>query len=508
MSAAAPIRRVVIVGGGTAGWMAAAALARLARAGVAITLIESDAIGTVGVGEATIPPIRTFNAMLGIDERDFLAHTQGSIKLGIAFDGWRVPGERYFHPFGDFGFDIDGVRFHQVWQRLRAAEAAGPLDDYNLSAVAARRNRFAPPPGDPSSPLSRLVHAYHFDATLYTGYLRGYAEARGVVRQEGRIVDVRLDAADGFVQSVVIEGGRAVEGDLFVDCSGFRGLLIEEALDTGYEDWTHWLPCDRAVAVPSASTGPLVPYTLSTARTAGWQWRIPLQHRTGNGLVYASAHLSDDAAAETLLAHLDGAPLDAPRVLRFVTGRRKRAWSRNCVAIGLSAGFVEPLESTSIHLIQAGITRLLALFPDSGWGDAERDAYNRSMRAQFEWVRDFVILHYHLNERPEPLWREAREMTIPDSLAERIALFRNRGRVFRQEDELFAEASWIAVLLGQGCTPGGWDPLADALDLEQLRTMLGRVAGTFARAVEGMPEHGAYLSRHCPAVRVEIQGAA
>ena len=491
------IRSVVIVGGGTAGWMTAAALARLVRAGVQVTLVESDAIGVVGVGEATIPPIRSFNAMLDFDESDFLAHTRGSMKLGIEFVDWNAAGHRYLHPFGDYGFSIEGVRFHQIWHKLRAAGRAGPIDEYSMCAVAAGLNRYAAPAAEQSSPLSQLVQAYHFDASLYARYLRGYAEARGVVRREGKISQVALRGADGFIEAVTLEDGSRIEGELFVDCSGFRGLLIEEALHTGYEDWSHWLPCDRALAVPTVSAGPLTPYTRATARPAGWQWRIPLQHRTGNGYVYSSAYVSDDAAAATLLANLDGKPLGDPRPLRFTAGRRKRAWNRNCVAIGLSSGFLEPLESTSIHLIQAGISRLLGLFPDSGWGDAERDSYNDFTQTQYEQVRDFVILHYKANGRDEPLWRQMRAMEVPESLTRRIALFRNRGRVFRRDDELFAETSWIAVMLGQGITPSGWDPLADALNPDQLAAMLDRVRSTFRRAAEGMPDHAAYLARHC-----------
>ncbi|TGX54401.1 tryptophan 7-halogenase [Sphingomonas gei] len=479
--------------------MTAAALARMVRAGVAVTLVESDAIGIVGVGEATIPPIRSFNAMLDIDENDFLANTQGSMKLGIEFLDWNQPGHRYLHPFGEYGFSVEGVRFHQIWQKLRAAGRAGPIDQYSMCAVAAGRNRYAAPATEQTSPLSQLVQAYHFDASLYARYLRRYAEARGVVRREGKVMQVALRGEDGFIDAVTLEDGSRIQGELFVDCSGFRGLLIEEALHTGYEDWSHWLPCDRALAVPTVHAGPLTPYTRATARPAGWQWRIPLQHRTGNGYVYSSAHVSDDEAAATLLANLDGEPLGDPRPLRFATGRRKLAWNRNCVAIGLSSGFLEPLESTSIHLIQSGISRLLGLFPDSGWGDAERDSYNDFTAAQYAQVRDFVILHYKANGRDEPLWRQAREMDVPESLKRRIDLFRNRGRIFRLEDELFAETSWIAVMLGQGIAPQGWDPLADALNPDQLAAMLDRIRSTFRRAADAMPDHAAYLARHCAA---------
>jgi tryptophan 7-halogenase len=462
-------------------------------------VVESDAIGTVGVGEATIPPIRAFNAMLDIDESHFLAHTRGSMKLGIEFVDWNASGHRYLHPFGDYGFSIEGVRFHQIWHKLRAAGRAGAIEEYSMCAAAARLNRYAAPAAEQRSPLSQLVQAYHFDASLYARYLRDYAEARGVKRREGKIERVALRGEDGFIEAVTLEDGSRIEGELFVDCSGFRGLLIEEALHTGYEDWSHWLPCDRALAVPTVSTGPLTPYTRATARAAGWQWRIPLQHRTGNGYVYSSAHLSDDAAAAALLANLDGEPLGDPRPLRFTAGRRKLAWNRNCVAIGLSSGFLEPLESTSIHLIQAGISRLLGLFPDSGWNYTERDTYNHLTRTQYEQVRDFVILHYKANGRDEPLWRQTREMAVPESLSRRIDLFRNRGRIFRREDELFAETSWIAVMLGQGITPAGWDPLADALDTDQLAAMLERVRSTFRNAAEAMPDHAAYLARHCAA---------
>ena len=499
MTAPEPVRSILIVGGGTAGWMTAAALSRMTRAGTRITLVESEEIGTVGVGEATIPPIRTFNAMLGIDENDFLAKTQGSMKLGIEFVDWNAPGHRYLHPFGEFGFDIEGVKFHQVWAKLHAAGLAGGIEDYNLCAVAAKRNRYGAPSPDPASPLSRLVHAYHFDASLYARFLRDYAERRGVVRHEGKVVDVALDGESGHIEAVTLDGGKRLDADFFVDCSGFRGLLIEEALHTGYEEWTHWLPCDRALAVPCASAGELTPYTRATAREAGWQWRIPLQHRTGNGYVYSSAHISDDDAAATLLSNLDGDALGDPRPLRFTTGRRKLAWNRNCVAIGLSSGFLEPLESTSIHLIQAGISRLLSLFPDRGWGAAERDTYNAFTQTQYEQVRDFVILHYKASDRGGDLWRQVRDMPIPESLANRLALFRNRGRVFRREDELFADASWIAVMLGHGVTPQGWDPLADALETAQLPGMLDRIRTVFAQAADSLPRHADYLARHCSA---------
>jgi tryptophan halogenase len=493
------LRSILIVGGGTAGWMAAAALSRLIRGGTAITLVESDEIGTVGVGEATIPPIRSFNDMLGIDENDFLKHTQGTFKLGIEFVDWRRAGHRYMHPFGRFGADMEGVSFHQLWMKHRAAGAAG-LEDFNLCAVAAKKGRFSPPSPKPGSVLSTLAHAYHFDATLYAAYLRRYAEARGVVRVEGKIGDVALRGTDGFIESVALEGGRSIAADLFIDCSGFRGLLIEEALETGYEDWSHWLPCDRAVAVPCAQPGPPLPYTRSTAREAGWQWRIPLQHRIGNGYVYSSAHCSDDEAAKTLLANLHGAALAEPRLLRFTTGRRRKQWNRNCVALGLASGFVEPLESTSIHLVQTGISKLLALLPDETFEPVLADEYNRLSQLQFEQVRDFIILHYKATERDDtPFWRRCAAMDVPETLARKIALFRANGRIFRHEDELFSEASWLAVLMGQGVTPGRYDPLVDTLPAEPIRQTLARMAALMQSTAENMPTHEDWIARHCAA---------
>ena len=490
------IRSIVIVGGGTAGWMAAAAMARLGGAGMAITLIESDEIGTVGVGEATIPPIRTFNAILGIDEDDFVAKTKATFKLGIEFVDWTRPGHRYMHPFGEFGADMEAVKFHQYWLKLRARGEAAALEDYNLCAVAAKLGRFQRAVRDPRSILSTLNYAFHFDASLYAGYLRAYAEARGVARREGKVVDVELRGEDGFVAAVKLADDLRIEGDLFIDCSGFRGLLIEQALKSGYEEWTRWLPCDRAVAVPSGSGGEPLPYTRSTALPAGWQWRIPLQHRTGNGYVYSSAHLSDDEAAATAIANAAGAPLGEPRLIRFAAGRRRRLWDRNVVALGLAGGFLEPLESTSIHLVQAGISKLLALFPDRDFDPILAAEYNRLSDLQIEQVRDFIILHYKATERDDSdFWRACRDMEVPDSLARKIALFRENGRIFRHEDELFSEASWLAVLLGQGIQPRRYDPLVDTVDEDEVRQTLARMAPFIRQAAEGMPSHSDYLAR-------------
>jgi tryptophan 7-halogenase len=498
MTRTGPIGHVVIVGGGTAGWMAAAALSRLQANGITkITLIESDEIGIVGVGEATIPPIKTFNAMLGIDENDFVAKTQGSFKLGIEFDGWSRAGEKYLHPFGAYGSDINGIKFHQIWLRLKALGLKLSLADLNLGTVAAKHDRFDRPSPDRRSVTSTIDYAFHFDAGLYARFLREYSEARGVVRREGKIVTVEQRSIDGFIDAVLMEDGTRVAGDLFIDCSGFRGLLIEETLKTGYEDWTHWLPCDRALAVPSARTTPLLPYTRSTARAAGWQWRIPLQHRTGNGYVYCSAYISDDEAAASLLGNLDCEALATPRPLRFVTGRRKQAWNKNVVSLGLASGFMEPLESTSIHMVQAGISKLLALFPDQSFAAHERDEYNRLTAIQWEQTRDFLICHYKLNARTEAFWKQCAAMEIPDSLSRKIELFRARGRLFRYEDELFSDASWTAVMMGQGLMPQGHDPMADTLDPREIGYMVEKMAAIFNGAAQQMPTHAEFIAQHC-----------
>jgi tryptophan halogenase len=495
------IRSIVIVGGGTAGWMCAAALSRLTRNGLTtITLIESEEIGMIGVGEATIPPILSFNQLLGIDENDFLRHTKGTFKLAIEFVDWTRIGHRYFHPFGSFGVDMDAVKFHQVWLKHHLLGEEQDIAEFNLCTVAARLGRFTRPSMDPSTVLSSLKYAYHFDASLYAQYLRRYAEARGVVRREGRIVDVALRGADGFIEAVTMSDGTRIAGEFFIDCSGFRGLLIEQALKTGYEDWTRWLPCDRAVAVPCASAGEPLPYTRATARQAGWQWRIALQHRIGNGYVYSSRHLSDDDAAATLLANLDGEPLAEPRTLRFTTGRRRQQWNRNCVALGLASGFIEPLESTSIHLIQAGISKLLALFPDRTFNPLQTAEYNRLSALQFEQIRDFIILHYKATERDDSeFWNACRTMSIPDALAAKIELFRAGGRFFRFEDELFGEVDWISVLLGQNVLPLSYDPVVDSLNEQSVRASLGRLKVLIRKTAEAMPSHGAFLAQHCGA---------
>ncbi|MFY2762759.1 tryptophan halogenase family protein [Arenimonas sp. MALMAid1274] len=495
----AQVQDVVIVGGGTAGWMTAAALAKVLGPQHRIRLVESEDIGTVGVGEATIPMIKLFNQALEIDENDFIRQTKGSFKLGIEFVDWGRLGDSYIHGFGKIGQDLGVVPFYHHWLKLHQAGKAGPLDDYSINTAAARANKFMPPITDrPNSPMADIAYAYHFDAGLYARYLRGYAEARGVRRTEGKVAEVKLRAEDGFVEAVVLEGGERVDGQLFVDCSGFRGLLIEQALHTGYQDWTHWLPCDRAMAVQCASNGPLTPYTRSTARTAGWQWRIPLQHRVGNGYVYSSQFISDDEAADTLMANLEGEALMTPKPLRFTTGKRNKFWNRNVVAIGLASGFMEPLESTSIHLIQSGIARLTAFFPHGGFDPIDIDEFNAHSHFEFDKIRDFLILHYHATERSDtPFWDYVRTMSIPDSLQHKMDLFRSNGRVFREHTEMFAEPSWVQVMHGQRVHPRGYHPLVDNLSPERLQEHADTVRGVIANCVRAMPTHQDFISKHC-----------
>ena len=499
------VRSVAIVGGGTAGWMAAAILARrLGNRFGAIRVIESPEIGTIGVGEATIPPIRLFNTALGIDEGEFLRRTRGTIKLGIEFRDWSRRGHEYFHPFGVHGTSLQQVALHQDWHRLQRAGGGGSFEDYSLNTVAARLGRI-PPCGSGDGPLASVcAYAFHFDAGLYADYLREYAQSRGVLRVERKVVNVELRGEDGFIRALHLDDGQQIEADLFIDASGFRGLLIEQALHTGYEDWTHWLPCDRAVAVPCESAGELTPFTRSTARTAGWQWRIPLQHRIGNGYVYCSRHVSDDEAAATLLANLDGKALAEPRFLRFTTGRRKKFWHKNCIALGLAGGFLEPLESTSIHLIQKALTHLLNLFPDRAFAPAIADEFNRLASEEYERIRDFIILHYKATTREDaPLWSQCRYMDIPDTLAYKLRQFRNSGRVVKYSGDLFAAPSWIAVLMGQDIWPEHHDPLVEQRDTADVEANLRKVRAAIASAAEAAPRHEEYIASRitCEAAR-------
>ncbi|MFC5580214.1 tryptophan halogenase family protein [Rhodanobacter terrae] len=491
------IRRVVIVGGGTAGWMTAALLAQALGPQRDIRLIESSEIGVVGVGEATIPQIRHINRFLGIDEDELLRAVHGTYKLGVQLNDFGRLGDSYLHAFGDIGLPLGLAPFHHYWLRSRRENPNAPgLWAYSLNAAAAAENRFAPLETVPDSPIGGVRYAYHFDASRYAQYLRERIAPGAVRRTEGKVVNVHLRAGDGFIESLQLDNGEVVEGDFFIDCSGFRGLLIEGALNTGYENWQHWLPCDRALAVPSAPGGPMRPYTQASARTAGWQWRIPLRHRVGNGHVYCSRFISDDEAAAQLLENLETEALDDPRPLRFVTGMRRQAWNRNCLALGLAAGFMEPLESTSIHLVQSGINRLLAMFPDRHCERQLVDEYNRQTRFEYERVRDFLILHYKATERTDtPFWQQCGAMEIPPSLARRIELFRRTGLIFREADELFTETGWLQVLLGQHIEPERHNPLADALTAEQLDGFLADIRSLVGRAKNSLPAHHEFVAR-------------
>jgi tryptophan halogenase len=494
------LRHVLIVGGGSAGWMSAAAIANTVRGACKITVIESDEIGIVGVGEATIPPVKMFNQALGLDEEAFVKATQGSFKLGIEFVDWGKLGNRYFHPFGKFGADFDAVPLHHFWLRARAEGDATPLQDYSFAWAAARENKFDRPSRDPRLIQSTFDYAYHFDASLYAKFLRAYAEERGVNRVEGKIVASHLHGENGHIRSVQLEDGREFEADFFVDCSGFRGLLIEDALKTGYEDWRHWLPCDRALAAPCERNGAFTPYTRSTARAAGWQWRIPLQHRVGNGHVYSSDHISDDDAASTLLSNLESEPLAAPRLLRFIAGRRKLHWNKNCVAIGLSSGFLEPLESTSIHLIQSGIIRLLALFPSRDLEPRSVDEYNRLTKIEFERVRDFIILHYKATTRNDSeLWRYCAAMPVPDTLSYKLEQFAAAGNIVSDGLDLFQNPSWLAVYVGQDVIPERYAPLVEMRNGAESARYLASLRRSITQGVSAMPSHDDFIAKHCQA---------
>ena len=493
------LKRILVVGGGSAGWMTAASLANSLGGNCAIDLVESEEIGVVGVGEATIPPIKLFNQKLGIDENQFIKATQATFKLGIEFVNWGKKDHRYFHPFGEYGAPFDAVQLHHYWLKARAGGDATSLDEYSMAWVAAKAGKFNRPAQDRRMVQSTFDYAYHFDAILYARFLRAYSEERGVKRTEGKITTVQRDNETGFITGVTLEDGAQIEADFFIDCTGFRGVLIEGALETGYDDWTHWLPADRALAVPSKNNGPPVPYTRSTALEAGWQWRIPLQHRTGNGYVYCSQYISDDEAASTLTGNLDGDALAEPRLLRFKTGKRKKFWNKNCVAIGLSAGFMEPLESTSLHLIQAGITRFLALFPGAEHDVLAEQEYNRLTTLEYEATRDFLILHYSANEREDtPLWAYCKNMSVPDSLQYKIDHFKAAGRIVASEIELFRNPSWLAVLIGQQVWPQSYDPLADMRGIDGAGRLNG-LRRVMADAVSQMPMHQDYINLHCKA---------
>jgi tryptophan 7-halogenase len=494
MTESRDIRRVVIAGGGTAGWLAAAVLSRNFHGIVDLTLIESEEIGTVGVGESTIPPIRSLHRLLQIDEQEFMRATAATFKLGISFEGWRTGSDRYIHSFGVNGKSAWACEFHHFWMHGLAQGISGELGEYCLELQAAKEHKFM------IGPQGEVNYAYHLDAGIYARFLRKFSEGYGAKRVEGKIREVRQNAESGFVEALVLESGQVVEGDLFIDCTGFRGLLIEQTLKTGYEDWNHWLPCDTAVAVQTESVGPAVPYTRAIAHEAGWRWRIPLQHRVGNGLVFCSRYMSDSEATEKLLRDVEGKTIIQPRVIKFRTGRRLKAWNRNVVALGLSSGFVEPLESTSIHLIMTGVSRLVHYFPFGGVTQAFVDQYNEDLRLEAEAVRDFIILHYHVTDRTDtPFWRYCREMQVPELLGRRIQMFRERAHAWRGENEIFQLDSWVQVMFGQGVQPANYNRMAEGMKGPELARFLESIRTTISRGVASMPTHQEFLDRYCRA---------
>jgi tryptophan 7-halogenase len=498
------LQTIVIVGGGTAGWMTATALSTALRGRYTIRLVESDDIGIVGVGEATIPMIQRFNKVAGIDEVEFMKATNGTFKLGVEFVNWGKLGDRYMHGFGRIGQDLWMVGFEQYWHKMRALGKARDLADYSITRAAARVNKFMHPQTDlPNSPLAEIGYAYQFDASLYAKHLRKLSESRGVERIEGKIMQVTQREGDGHVDAVILESGQRVEGELFIDCSGFRGLLIEQTLKTGFEDWSHWLPCDRALAVPCESVPVITPYTRATAHKSGWQWRIPLQNRTGNGHVYCSKFISDDEAAAVLLANLDGKPLADPRPIRFTTGMRKKSWNKNVVAIGLSSGFLEPIESTSIHMIQAAVSQLLDFFPDRGFSSEDIDEFNRQSRFHYERIRDFIILHYKLNQRDDAeFWKACAHMEVPETLRQKMDLFRTHGRIHRYNNELFTEVAWLQVFIGQNLHPQAYHPLVDVQNEGGIDEYMESIAHVIGKCVEVMPDHAEFIARNCKAPRM------
>jgi len=489
-----PMRRIVIAGGGTAGWMAAAAIARTLGNSVDLTLIESDAIGTIGVGESTIPPIVTYNRLLNINEAEFMRATQATFKLGIEFNDWKQVGQSYFHSFGLTGKDHWSAGFQHFWLNGLERGHKEPYDEYCLELKAAYAGKFA------HLPDGQMNYAYQLDSTLYARFLRTMAEADGARRIEGKIADVALNET-GDIAALALESGQRVEGDLFLDCTGFRALLIEGALHAGFDDWTHWLPCDRAIAVQTRSVRPPVPYTRAMAHDAGWQWRIPLQHRTGNGIVYSSRHLEQEQALERLLGNIEGDTLTQPNFLRFTTGARRRQWVRNCIAVGLSGGFLEPLESTGIHLIQRAVLRLIRMLPLREISESDVNEFNEQQLTDMMQIRDFLILHYKANERTDSgFWRECASMPVPDSLAHKIELFRETGRVFRRNEELFGENSWIQVMMGQGIMPRSYHPIAARLTDDEVNKLLSTLRSNVEKTVASLPDHDAYVARYCGAV--------
>jgi tryptophan halogenase len=495
-----PIEHLIILGGGTAGWMAAAAIGKVFKnSAMKITVVESSEIGTVGVGEATIPEIINFNRILGIDEREFLKFTKGTFKLGIEFVDWMGAGSAYIHPFGRYGTAIGPAPFFHYWQKLQNAGEAAPLPDYSFCIQMCKQNKFTKPVNIPNSPLGEIDYAYHFDAGLYAQCLRKFAEACGVVRMDAKVVGVQKNRDNGYLQTLLLDNGDRVGGDFFIDCTGFRGVLIEENLHSGYEDWSHFLPCDSAMAVASPALEELPPYTRATAREAGWQWRIPLQHRTGNGYVYSSRFLSDEQARDTLLNNLNGEPLSDPRIIRFKTGIRRKPWKKNCVALGLASGFLEPLESTSIHLVHEAIANFLGLFPSKVIPPELEAKYNQLQLRNFTTIRDLLICHYWSNKRSGEFWDYCRNMDIPERLKNKVELYQATGRLFREDNELFSDVSWISVFVGQGITTSAYSPIADALPLVDLKQRMAEVEQIIRKANQPLPTHREYISKYCTA---------
>ena len=485
-------RRIVVAGGGTAGWMAAAAISRTLGKVVDVTLVESDAIGTIGVGESTIPPLVTYNRLLGINEAEFMRATNATFKLGIMFDDWKDVGESYFHSFGLTGKDHWSAGFQHFWLHGLTKGHDQSYDDYCLELVAAREGKFAHLPDD------RMNYAYQLDSTLYARFLRKMAEADGTKRVEGKIANVEVDGESGNIATLVLESGTRIDGDLFLDCTGFRALLIGQTLGVGHEDWTHWLPCDSAIALQTESVGPAVPFTRAMAHDSGWQWRIPLQHRVGNGIVYCSRYLDKEAALDRLLGNIEGKVLTDPNVLRFGAGARLKQWHRNCIAVGLSGGFMEPLESTSIHLIQRAVLRIIRMLPAGEISERDVTEFNDQQMQDMLQIRDFLILHYKAtNRRDSEFWRYCASMPIPELLEQKIELFRQTGRVFRKNEELFVENSWVQVMMGQGITPQSYHPIAEKLSDEELTRLLGTIRDMVAGTVKSLPEHAAYVSQYC-----------
>ncbi len=497
------IKNLVIVGGGTAGWMAAAALSKImGESGLNIRLIESDKISTVGVGEASIPEICVFNRLIGIDENEFMRATQATFKLGIEFENWGGLGESYFHPFGSYGINMEGIRFHHFWQRMKQQGDITPLSDYCLQTQAARTGKFMRAVNIARSPLERIRHAFHFDAGLYAKFLRKFSEGHGVTRTQGKVVQVKQNGESGFIERLIMEDGQTIEGDFFIDCTGFFGLLIDKTLKSGFEDWSDYLPMNSAVTVGTAALENPPSHTKSTAYSAGWQWRIPLQNRTGNGFVYCDKYIDDDAALKHLLSHIDGEPLGDPFALKFTTGMRSNVWNKNCLALGLSAGFLEPLESTGIHMIQSGIARLMTLLPNKNFNPVDIAYYNKVTRTEFERIRDFIILHYKATQRDDsPFWNYCREMDIPDHLQEKLDLYAGNGHIFKRDNELFGEDSWLAVMHGQNIAPSGYHPVADILPKAELEQRLKEIRATVFNSEAQMPSHAQFIAQNCTATK-------